>query len=384
MAKKNQNHHPKFDRLILLFQGGGALGAYQVGVYKGLCENGYTPDWIIATSIGAINSAIIAGNKPEDRVKKLINFWQTISTRMPNAPITVNNILVERWYHFISALCTLTYGQPDFFKPRWWNPWLSVQSTTDQISFYDTEDLRKTLLRFINFDLINEQKIRLSIAAVHVETGRLVYFDNTKMEIKPEHVMACGALPPGFPAVEMHGHYFWDGGIHSNTQINQLFIDDRPIRSLCFMVHLFDSYGTRPTTMDDVLKRLKDIGYSSHHRQFIQTYRNLHNLRHAIRVLSNNLSEEKKKDPNLQKLISLGRTGIIHIVRFHCKASPTDLSSKDYDFSLPSIMEHIDSGYENVCRTLLAPPWYKPAPKDAGLVVYEVSDSPVVEENPLD
>lgn len=382
MAKKKRV--PNFDRTILLLQGGGALGAYQVGVFKGLSENGYHPDWLIATSIGAINSAIIAGNTPENRVKKLIEFWQTISTKMPPPPDTLNNIFMERWEHFLSALYTLSIGQPGFFKPRPYNPWWGIESTADKLSFYDTEDLRKTLLRFIDFDLINEKKIRLSISAVHVRTGRLVYFDNTKTEIKPEHVMACCALPPGFPAVSIEEEMFWDGGVHSNTQVNLIFADDRPIRSLCFMVHLFDSYGTRPTNMDDVLKRQKDINYSSHHRQFIQTYRNMHNLRHAIRILGLHLPKDKKRDPKLAKLVSLGRSGIIHLVRFHCKARHSDLSTKDFDFSLQAVMEHIHCGYEDVCQTVKKPPWYTPITKDVGLVVYEVSDNPVDEDNPFE
>lgn len=374
MAKKKRKGS-SFDRTILLLQGGGALGGYQAGVFKGLTENGLTPDWLIATSIGAINSAIIAGNPPKKRVKKLLEFWESISTKFPTAPDGLNNILFERYEHFLSALYALTFGQPGFFKPRMINPWFGLETSADKLSFYDTEDLRKSLLRFVDFDLLNAQKMRLSISAVHVRSGLLVYFDNTKIEIKPEHIMACCAFPPGFPAVQIEGHMFWDGGVNSNTQIDLLFSDDRPIRSLCFMVHLFDSYGTRPSNMDELLKRQKDISYASHHREFIMTYRNIHHLRHAIRILGSQLSKPKKKDPELKKLLRLGRSGIIHLVRFHCKAMHSDLSSKDYDFAWPSISKHIHCGYEDVCRAFKHPPWEVPMPKEKALVIHEISQN---------
>ena len=371
------NPAANFDRIVYLFQGGGALGAYQVGVSKALLENGYEPNWLIATSIGSINSAIIAGNKPENRVKKLEGFWNTISTKMPAPPDTLNNIVMERWHNMLSALLSQCFGQPGFFTPRWWNPWIGSQSTVDKLSYYDTNELRKTLTQFIDFDLINEKKVRLSMGAVRVARGNLVYFDNTKMEITPEHVMASGALPPGFPAVSIDDMMYWDGGVHSNTQVNLLMTDDEPIRSLCFMVHLFDSYGTRPTNMDDVFKRQKDISYSSHHREFIMAYRALHNLRHAIRVLGENIPIEKQNDPGLKKLINLGCSGVIHLARFHYKGKLSDLSTKDCEFSSSSVAEHIRCGCEDVYRALRNPPWNQHYPEDVGLIVHELSEKQI-------
>ncbi|OGT37222.1 MAG: hypothetical protein A3F12_06540 [Gammaproteobacteria bacterium RIFCSPHIGHO2_12_FULL_38_14] len=374
----------KFDRIVMLLQGGGALGSYQVGIFKGLHDAGYTPNWIISTSIGAINSAIIAGNKPDDRVKKLQEFWHTISTKTLPVPDELNNILLERFQHFLSAKCTEWIGQPGFFSPRPVSPWLSIESTADQLSYYDTEELRETLLRFINFDLINEKKIRLSMGAVRIATGNLVYFDNSKMEIKPEHVMASGALPPGFPAVRIDNQLFWDGGVHSNTQIHLLFEEDEPISTLCFMVNLFDSYGKRPTNMDDVIKRQKDISYSSHHRQLIQTHQYMHNLRHAISVLGKHIPEEQKENSKIKKLIELGSSGIIHLARFHYKGKRSDLSSKDYEFSLPSILDHFDAGYADVERALREPLWYQPFDDTTGLIVHELSDNPTADDFPFD
>lgn len=372
-----------FDRVVYLFHGGGAMGAYQAGVFKGLHDHGYKPNWVIGTSIGAVNSAIIAGNAPEKRADKLQAFWQAISTKMPPAPDTLNNIFMERWQHLFSASYTACFGQPGFFSPREVNPWLGIQSTPDKLSFYDTSEFRDTLIQFIDFDRINSKDVRLSMGSVRVSSGSLVYFDNTKMEITPEHVMASCALPPGFPAIKIDNQFYWDGGVHSNTQINLLLCEREPLRYLCFMVHLFDSYGTRPTNMDEVLKRQKEISYSSHHREAIYVYRNTHNLRHAIRALCENLSPKKKNDPEIQKLMTLGDSAVIHLVRFHCNGRISDLSSKDYEFSSPSIQTHIQDGCDDANKVLNNEPWKNPAEKeenDVGLILYEVSETPVKDD----
>lgn len=373
-----------FDRIVYLFQGGGALGAYQVGVFKCLHENGYKPDWLIATSIGSINSAIIVGNPPEKRVSKLEEFWHTIATKIPTASDTINNVYMERWQHFLSAFITEMMGQPGFFKPQWWNPWWSVESTVDKLSYYDTNELRDTLLKFVDFDLINEKKIRLSMGSVRVATGKLVYFDNTKHLITPEHVMASAALPPGLPAISIDGGMYWDGGVHSNTQINLLATEvDQPLHTLCFMVHLFNSLGKRPSTMDDVLKRQKEISYSSHHILFIKAYQKLHILKHAIHTLSNYLPKEKKQDPHIQKLINMGQSGIIQLARFHYQGKLSDLSTKDFDFSLPSILDHMQHGYADVAKILKDPPWNKPQRGDMGIIIHELSDEPIHDDDPF-
>lgn len=374
----------KFDRIAYLFSGGGALGAYQVGVFKTLSEAGYEPDWVIGTSIGAINSAIIAGNKPEDRIKKLEGFWELISTKIPPTPNIINNIQLEKWQHFLSSQWTELMGQPGFFRPRAINPWLGTETTMDMLSYYETDELRETLPKYINFNLLNEGNVRLSVGAVRVATGHLRHFDNTKMEINVEHIMASGALPPGFPAVKVDDQFYWDGGVHSNTQLNLLLGQKEPIDYLCFMVHLFDSYGTRPTNMDEIIKRQKDITYSSHHRQSIQIYKAVHNLRHAISTLGNHLSEQVRQDPEIQKLLDLGRTGHVHVARFHYKGKLSDLSSKDYEFSYPSIIEYINEGSRDVSKLLRDPPWKKPHPADIGLILSEMSESPIDNDSPFE
>lgn len=376
-------HKPKFDRIAYLFQGGGALGAYQVGVYEGLCDK-YQPDWVIGTSIGAINSAIIVGNPPEKRIKKLHAFWDEIATKIPPTPNTLNNVFMERWQHFLSAQYSATVGQPGFYRPRTWNPWNSIQSTPDKLSYYDTSELRETLLKHIDFKRINNGDVRLSIGAVKIVTGQLIYFDNTKIPITVDHVMASCALPPGFPAIAIEDEFYWDAGVHSNTQLNLLLCEREPLHYLCFMVQLFDSYGTRPSNMDDVLKRQKDISYSSHHTQSIQVYRVVHNLRNAIRILGEHIPADKKKDPEIQKLLAQGETGVLHVARFNYKGKLSDLSSKDYEFSLPSISDHIKKGYEEVVRVLRQPPWLETFTDDLGLFLYEFAAEPGHEGTPFE
>ncbi len=373
-----------FDKTVFLLHGGGALGSYQVGVFKALSEYDIHPDWVIGTSIGAINSAIIVGNPPEKRLNQLEAFWNKIATNIPGVPNVINNIMLERMQHQYSAQLTTLSGQPGFFKPRLINPWFGIETTADRLSYYDTSELRKTLLEFVDFDLINQRKIRLSVGAVRVSTGKLVYFENTKTTIRPEHIMASCALPPGFPAIEVDNEFFWDGGLYSNTQLNLLLCENEPIKYLCFMVHLFDAYGTRPTNMDAVYKRQKEITYSSHHKQAIYVYRNIHNLRHAIRVLGASLSKEKQNDPRLKPILELGKTGVIHLARFHLKGKLSELSSKDYEFSLPTINERIKSGYNDVCKCMRNPPWNQPCPDDIGLILYELSENPVKEEGLFD
>lgn len=372
-----------FDQIVFLLHGGGALGSYQVGIYKALHKDGYEPDWLIGTSIGAINSAIIAGNPPENRIEMLENFWNEISIKMPAVPDMLNNVAMERMQHFFSAQYAAMYGVPNFYKPRTISPWLGIESTADKLSYYDTSELRNTLLKFINFDYINEKHVRLSIGAVRIASGDLVYFDNQDTEITVEHVMASCALPPAFPAVSIDDHFYWDGGVHSNTQLNLLLSQREPLTYLCFMVNLFDSYGLRPSNMDEVLKRQKDILYSSHHKQSIFVYRAIHNLRHAIRVLADNLPPDKLNDPELKELIDLGQTGIIHLVRYHYNQQLSDLSSKDYEFSSPSLANHIACGERDVEKTLRNPPWNKACPSNQGLVLYDFSDNPDDLDNPF-
>jgi NTE family protein len=362
-----------FDKIVFMFQGGGALGAYQVGITKALTQHKIEPNWVIGTSIGAVNSAIIAGNIPKLREKKLLQFWQTLTTSLAPTPDILNNLLLERWQKFLSSQYTALFGQPGFFIPRWWNPYLSIQSTADKLSFYDTSIFKQTLCEVIDFDLINEQKVRLSVGAVNITSGELVYFDNQHTTITPEHIMASCALPPGFPAITIGEEMYWDGGIHSNTHLNLLLSEPEPIRYLCFMVHLFDSTGHRPTTMDEVLKRQKDIIYSSHYKEIVKEFCQVRTLRKAIRQLGSALSPADRKNPAIKQLLDMSNEAKIHLVKFHAKSNLSDLSSKDYDFSQTSIADHIKAGDGDVCKLLCNPPWNTTG-DDSGITFYEVGN----------
>lgn len=249
-----------YRRTALVLQGGGALGAYQVGVYQALEEAGYAPDWFAGTSIGAINAAIMAGSRPEERLAKLECFWDTIAWPEPwDVPIDGPG----RWaYNAWSGMLAMWAGQPGFFRPRLINPWL-ISGPAGAISYYDAADLRGTLDDLIDFDLVNSGGVRLSLGAVNVRTGRQVYFDSRDQPIGIEHVLTSAAFPPAFPPVEIDGEWYWDGGIVSNTPLD-VVIDDNPRRStLVFMVDLFNGRGALPRTMDEVAERHKDITYAA-------------------------------------------------------------------------------------------------------------------------
>jgi NTE family protein len=288
-------------------------------------------------------------------------------------PPMLNNIFFHRLMNYYSAQWTATFGVPGFFKPRFLDPWFGIKSSVDQLSYYDTDQLQETLMRLIDFERINAQHVRLSMGAVNVETGDLIYFDNTKIKIGPEHVMASAAFPPAMPAVMVDGQYFWDGGIHSNTLINLLLTENIP-RSLCIMSNLFDSYGMRPRVMDDVCRRVKDISYSSRHKQFVKLYAALHQLRHELHVLAKYVPKDVKQKAEIKDILDRSHDSTLHIVRLHYKGRDSDLSSKDYEFSIPSIINHRAAGLIDMNKALDKAPWISAKANDRGLVMHEISN----------
>ena len=259
---------PPFERIALLLQGGGALGAYQGGVYEALAEAGLHPDWTAGISIGAINAALIAGNPPEERADRLRRFWELVSSPGYGdglAPLLNGDsgrTLLNQW----SAGQALSLGAPGFFAPRLLTPWLCPHGSIEATSYYDTRPLRATLEQLVDFDRINSGAMRFSVGAVNVRTGNIAYFDSTTHRIRPEHVMASGALPPGFPAVEIEGEHYWDGGLISNTPLSWV-VDNHPHRdTLAFQVDLWSSRGALPRNMAQVPTRQKEIQYSSRTR----------------------------------------------------------------------------------------------------------------------
>ena len=359
-------HYDK--KVALVLQGGGALGSYQAGVYEALASSPYWPDWVAGISIGAINAAIIAGNAPEQRVERLHRFWDDITapTRLwPPAP----DGALSAWQHGASALTALTFGQPGFFMPRAPYDWFSP----DVLSYYDTSALRGTLERLVDFDRINGSRdMRLSVGAVNVRTGHFAYFDSHEITIRPEHVMASGALPPGFPPVEIDGEFYWDGGLFSNTPL-QYVVDFSPRRSrLIFQVDVFQAHGLLPCNLDTVNERDKDIRYSSRTRATTNALRDKHDVRHAINELHKLLPPEIANTEQARRLYEHGCVTEMDIVTLVYRPAGPQGGSKDFDFSRATMAARWQAGASDARATLLAAPWLAPAPREIGVRVFDV------------
>jgi NTE family protein len=358
-------------RVALVLQGGGALGAYQAGVYQALHEAGMEPDWVCGVSIGAINSAIIAGNPPEQRLEKLRTFWDRITARKV-WHYTPDGDIYRKARNLTSSFMTTTLGQPGFFKPHEMHPWLSPAGAKSATSYYDTTPLRETLLELVDFDLINSRPIHFAVGAVNVLTGNFLYFDNKKEVIEPEHVMASGALPPALPMVRIGTDHFWDGGIVSNTPLQHLLDQEDGQNSLVFQVDLFSARGALPRDIHEVTSRHKDIVYSSRTRHNTDIYRKMNNLKASLykalqKVPEAELSPEERS--TREKLAHLSGITILQLI-YQQKAYEGD--SKDYDFSATSMREHWMSGLEDTRRTLKRRDWLAMPPEGMGIVVHDV------------
>lgn len=362
----------KFDEVVYLLQGGGALGAFQVGVYQALEEAGYAPDWIVGISIGAINAAIIAGNQPNKRVEKLYQFWETITHNIDPQLVSndANNHNLIQAYNMASAMGTLTFGQKGFFNIKGCNPWLINKSTPDKISFYDTSILKETLHNVIDFAYLNQGHLRLSLGAVNVQTGKLKFFDNTRQKIIVEHIMASCALPPGFPAIHIDNQYYWDGGLYSNTPLICVINDIPHKNRLCFLVDLFDSTGLLPENLDEVLERAKDITYAGHIDIMLDFYDVHLLLQKQIAHNVSHLPKEMQKNKYIQELAKLGDAHNVHISKIVYKANPHDLHTKDYEFSNFSARRRLVDGYMHTKKLLADPEWWKTRKSNLGTLVH--------------
>jgi NTE family protein len=359
-----------YDKKIgLVLQGGGALGSYQAGVYEALASSEYLPDWVAGISIGAINAAIIAGNTPANRLQSLRSFWEGITAHTSLWPSVVDGSLVA-WQQKASALTALTFGQPGFFTPRTPQDWFSPNKF---VSYYDTSALKATLERLIDFDRINNvDDIRLSVGAVNVRTGQFVYFDSAKITIRPEHIMASGALPPGFPPVEIDGEHYWDGGLFSNTPLGYV-LDYSPRRSrLTFQVDLFQPQGRLPTNLDEVTERDKDIRYSSRTKICSNDFRDRHDVRHAINELHKLLPADLLSTEQAKRLYELGCVTEMDIVQLVYRPVEPQGASKDYAFGRSAMERRWRQGISDARTVLHASPWLAPMPKELGVRVFEI------------
>ena len=354
-------------KVALVLQGGGALGSYQAGVYEALSTSQYMPDWIAGISVGAINAAIIAGNAPEKRVERLQAFWEAITT--PSSPWAVLSCMTTNGHRRTSSFNALMFGQPGFFAPHSPMHWLRGAKPT---SYYDTSPLKDTLERLVDFDRINAREMRFSIAAVNVRTGNFAYFDNAQMTIRSEHVMASSALPPGFPAVEIDGECYWDGGLVSNTPL-QYVLESIPRRSrLTFQVDLFHARGRQPTDLEEVSEREKDIRYSSKTRAITDLFHRIHDVRHNINRLWDQLPEGLRNTPEAKFLYNFGCVTTMDIVELIYRPSDPQGPSKDYEFSRTTMRTRWAQGLSDAQTTLLASPWLAPMPPEVGARTFDV------------
>jgi NTE family protein len=347
-----------FEQIALLLQGGGALGAYQAGVYEALAEADLHPDWVAGISIGAINSAIIAGNPPERRVDALREFWRAVSTSPLGIPSFRRVQYDDTQHEFINlsrAWNILLFGAPHFFVPRVPPPHIWPPSTADKASYYDNTPLRATLERLVDFDRINYGEMRFSVGAVEVRSGNFIYFDSKTHKIAYEHIVASGSLPPGFPATRIGDEYFWDGGLISNTPLEWV-LDSRPRRdTLAFQVDLWNARGELPKDMIGVEVRHKEIIYSSRNRAATDRYRYVQKLRIALANLLAKVPEELRDGDDAKLLLSEANDKVCNIVHLIYRARPYEGIAKDFEFSRRTMEEHWQTGYRNAQETLANP-----------------------------
>ena len=350
---------PPFERIALILQGGGALGAYQAGVYQALAEANLHPDWVSGISIGAINSALIAGNPPERRVARLREFWETVSASPFGVPdiaeLEGRDELTHSIINQVRSWCAVLGGAPGFFQPRVPPPYLYPNGASEALSYYDVGPLRSTLERLVDFALINAGAMRFSVGAVNVRTGNFAYFDITTHQICPEHVMASGSLPPGFPPTEIEGEHYWDGGLVSNTPLDWV-LESRPGKdTLAFQIDLWNARGEFPRNLIEADTRQKEIRYSSRTRLATNEFKKKQLLRRAAGRLLAKIPEKLLQTPEAEMLALEADTKVYNLIQLIYRAKTYEGNSKDYEFSRRTMEEHWRSGYDDAVRTLRHP-----------------------------
>jgi NTE family protein len=365
----SRGRHP-CGQIVLVLQGGGALGAYQAGVYQALHEHDIEPDWVIGTSIGAINASLIAGNSPEDRLGRLLEFWSRIH----------RGFLAESLHELpfagpmLANMATVAGGVSGFFRP---NPlaWMGVHSPLgpEAAGYYSTDQLASTLTDLVDFERLNSGAPRITVGAANVGTGEMHYFDSRKQSLTIKHVMASGALPPAFPAVRIDGELYWDGGILSNTPVEAVF-DDNPRRnSLVFAVHIWNPDSGEPDTLWKVFGRQKDLQYASRAKSQITRQKQIHRLRHVIAELAKRLPEEDRRSNIVREMAAYGCLTRMHVVRLLAPPFMGDDHSKDIDFSPRTVRTRWQAGYEEACRVLKRRPWDGEFDPLEGFILHEGS-----------
>jgi NTE family protein len=362
-------------QIVLVMQGGGALGAYQAGVYQALDEAGVEPDWVIGTSIGAINAGIIAGNRPGNRLPRLCEFWD----RMRHDSVTQAIAEIPFWGPWAANAMVVMGGLPAFFRP---NPkaLFGLGLTPDEAGYYSTAPLEATLSELIDPEVFASSAVRLTVGAASLRSGEMHYFDSRDTPLTIRHIMASGALPPAFPAVRIEGDLYWDGGILSNTPLEAVF-DDNPRRSgLVFTVNIWQPHGPEPADMQRVLSRQKDLQYASRANAQVIRQKQIHRLRHVITELTRELPEERRASPEIRRLTAYGCTTRMHVVRLLAPALAGEDHSKDIDFSAAGIRNRWQAGYRDAARVLEQQPWTHEFDPLEGVILHETEAGTIVSE----
>ena len=361
-----------YHTVALVLQGGGALGAYQAGVYEALEQAGRRPNWVAGISIGALNAAIIAGNAPERRVERLREFWQTICQPPLLPPLPLLPALTGMAWpaaaltgmSSLAAWRAMTEGQAGFFLPRLPPAGLQLEPGPGNASFYDTAPLRATLERLVDFDRVNDARaMRVSVGAVNVRTGNFAYFDNTQGRLRAEHFMASGALPPGFPAVEIDGEFYWDGGMVSNTPLYKVLAEGPGRDALVFQVDLWSAVGEVPRDLAEVAARAKDVQFSSRTRLVTDYMRQTQEQQRLLHDLMALVPAERRQDEAYRRAETRACGALTNLVHLIYRNKPYEGHYKDYEFSANSMRQHWRSGLDDMRHTLEHPHWLDaPAP----------------------
>lgn len=355
-------------QVVLVLQGGGALGSYQAGVYQALHEAGIEPDWIIGTSIGAINASLIAGNLPQNRLSKLQEFWKRMEQRSAwTFPGFLPSVTDQ-----LSYWSMISNGVPGFFRPNFLaHAGADYPLGADDAGYYSTKPLEETLLDLVDFSLVNQCSPRLTVGAAHVRTSQMKYFDSRDSDLGVKHIMASGALPPAFPAVRIDGELYWDGGILSNTPTEAVFDDNPRKNSLIFAVHMWNPIGSEPRTMAEVLNRQKDIQYSSRISSHIARQQQAHRLRHIITQLAARLPESERNSEPVRELTGYGCPTQMHVVRLLAPQLDRENHTKDIDFSPSGIHQRWEAGYSHTKAVLNRAPWSGEFDPLSGVILHE-------------
>ena len=372
---------PPYETIALMLQGGGALGAYQAGVYQGLDEAGIRPNWIAGISIGALNTAIIAGNAPEDRVPRLLEFWETICQPAFGLPLPgfVEQALfnstdeIRKAFTAMQAFDAIVEGQKGFFVPRFPPPSPLAAGVPQAASYYDTAPLKATLEHLCDFERINSGEMRVSVGAVNVATGNFAYFDNTRIKLRPEHFMASGALPPGFAAVEIDGEYFWDGGLMSNTPLYEVAMATPRRDTLAFQVDLWSARGPVPDSIVDVMGRVKDVQFSSRTRMVTDMMQRSQRYRNVLRHVLDHLPEELRRNDSwcklAEELACSKRYNVIHLIYRH---KEYEGHYKDYQFGLSTMRAHWESGLQDIRGSLAHRDWLEMPNGESRFITHDI------------